>query len=118
MIDYFLMKDATGSVTIEIKNSKGESVRKYSSSDVPTEPNPKRLKIPSYWIRPAQSVATKAGMHRFLWDMHYTPVAGVEPEYPIAATYRNTAPTATAPWVAPAQPARHDGQRFFARGRR
>ena len=101
MIDYSLAKDATGPVTIEIKNGKGESVRKYSSSDVPTEPNPKRLKIPSYWIRPAQSVATKAGMHRFLWDMHYTPVAGVEPEYPIAATYRNTAPTATAPWVAP-----------------
>jgi hypothetical protein len=101
MIDYFLAKDATGPVTIEIKDSKSRSVRKYSSSDVPTAPNPKRLKIPSYWIRPAQSVATKAGMHRFLWDMHYVPVPNVEPEFPIAATYRNTAPTATAPWVAP-----------------
>jgi photosystem II stability/assembly factor-like uncharacterized protein len=101
MIDYFLAKDATGPVTIEIKDSKGESVRKYSRSDVPTEPNPKRLKIPKYWIRPAQSVTTKAGMHRFLWDMHYRPVPNVEPEFPIAATYRNTAPTATAPWVTP-----------------
>jgi photosystem II stability/assembly factor-like uncharacterized protein len=101
MIDYFLAKDATGPVTIEIKDSKGGSVRKYSSSDVPTEPNPKRLKIPSYWIRAAQSVPTKAGMHRFLWDMHYVPVPNVEPEFPIAATFRNTAPTATAPWVAP-----------------
>jgi photosystem II stability/assembly factor-like uncharacterized protein len=101
MIDYFLAKDATGPVTIEIKDSKGELVRKYSSSDVPTEPNPKRLKIPNYWIRPAQSVATKAEMHRFFWDMHYTPVPNVEPEFPIAATFRNTAPTATAPWVTP-----------------
>lgn len=40
-------------------------------------------------------------MHRFLWDMHYTPVPKVEPEFPISATYRNTAPTATSPWVAP-----------------
>jgi hypothetical protein len=40
-------------------------------------------------------------MHRFLWDVHYTPVPDVEPEYPIAATYRNTAPAATSPWVAP-----------------
>ena len=44
MIDYFLSKDAGGPVTIEIKDSKGESVRKYSSTDVPVEANPKRLK--------------------------------------------------------------------------
>ena len=40
-------------------------------------------------------------MHRFLWDMHYTPVPDVEPEFPISATYRNTAPAATSPWAAP-----------------
>jgi photosystem II stability/assembly factor-like uncharacterized protein len=101
MIDYFLSKDARGPVTIEIKDGKGQSVRKYSSADAPIEANPKRLKIPSYWIRPPQSVSTKAGMHRFLWDMHYTPVPGVEPEFPMSATYRNTAPTATSPWAAP-----------------
>jgi photosystem II stability/assembly factor-like uncharacterized protein len=101
MIDYFLSKDATGSVTIEIKDGKGELVRKYTSTDKPVEANPKRLRIPSYWIRPPQPVSTKAGMHRFLWDMHYTPIAGVEPEFPISATYRNTAPQATSPWVLP-----------------
>ncbi|HJX81655.1 MAG TPA: hypothetical protein VJ248_06460, partial [Candidatus Udaeobacter sp.] len=92
MIDYFLSKDAGGPVTIEINDAKGQSVRKYSSADVPVEANPKRLKIPIYWIRPLQSFSTKAGLHRFLWDMHYTPVPDVEPEFPISATYRNTAP--------------------------
>jgi len=101
MIDYCLSKDATGPVTIEIKDGKGQSVRRYSSADAPFEANPKRLKIPSYWIRPLQSVSTKPGMHRFLWDMHYTSVPDVEPEFPISATYRNTAPEATSPWVAP-----------------
>src|SRR4029077_21248020 len=101
MIDYFLSKDATGPITIEIKDGKDQSVRKYSSADVPVEANPKRLKIPSYWIRPPQSLSTKAGMHRFLWDMHYTPVPHVEPEFPMTATYRNTAPAATSPWAAP-----------------
>ena len=75
MIDYFLSKDASGPVTIEIKDGKGQLVRKYSSADKPVDANPKRLRIPSYWIRPPQSVSTKAGMHRFLWDVHYTPVA-------------------------------------------
>jgi photosystem II stability/assembly factor-like uncharacterized protein len=101
MIDYFLSKDASASVTIEIKDGKGQLVRKYSSADKPVAPNPRRLRIPSYWIRPPISVSTKAGMHRFLWDMHYTPIPGVEPEFPISATYRNTAPQATSPWVAP-----------------
>jgi hypothetical protein len=100
MIDYFLSKDASGPITIEIKDAKGASVRKYSSADKPVQANPKRLRIPSYWIRPPESVSTKTGMHRFLWDMHYTPVPNVEPEFPISATYRNTAPTPTSPWAA------------------
>jgi hypothetical protein len=101
IIDYVLSKDASGPVTIEIKDNKEQSVRTYSSADRPVQANPKRLRIPSYWIRPTQSVSTKAGMHRFLWDMHYTPVPNVVPEFPISATYRNTAPEATSPWVAP-----------------
>jgi len=101
MIDYFLPQDADNPVTLEIKDSKGVTVRRYSSDDVPTEPDPKRLRIPKYWIRPPQTLSAKAGMHRFLWDMHYAPVPDVEPEFPIAATYRNTAPNATSPWVAP-----------------
>jgi hypothetical protein len=101
MIDYFLSKDASGPVTIEIKDNKGQLVREYSSADAPVEPNPNRLKIPTYWIRPPQSVSTKTGMHRFLWDLHYTPVPNVEPEFPMQATYGNTAPEATSPWAAP-----------------
>src|SRR4030095_3976453 len=76
-------------------------LKKYSSADIPPGANPKRLRIPSYWIRPPQSISTKAGMHRFLWDMHYTPIAGVEPAFPIAPTHRNTAPQATSRWVVP-----------------
>jgi photosystem II stability/assembly factor-like uncharacterized protein len=101
MIDYFLSKNASGPVTIEIKDAKGASVRKYSSQDKPVEANPKRLRIPSYWICPPQSVSTTMGPHRFLWDVHYAPVPNVEPEFPISATYRNTMPQATSPWVLP-----------------
>ena len=101
MIDYRLAKDADGPVIVEIKDTKGATVRKYSSDDIPQKYDPKKLRIPEYWIRPMESVSTKAGMHRFLWDMHYTPVPDVEPEYPMSATYRNTAPAPTSPWVAP-----------------
>src|SRR5260370_40750500 len=40
-------------------------------------------------------------MHRFLWDIHYTAVPNVEPQFPISAQYRNTPPTPTSPRVMP-----------------
>jgi len=57
------------------------------------------LNIPTYWVRPAQTLSSAAGTHRFLWDMHYAPLTGVEPEYPIAAIPHNTAVQPTSPWV-------------------
>ena len=57
--------------------------------------------VPAYWIRPPQTLSGQAGLHRFLWDLHYTPVPGVAPDYPIAAVYGNTAPIDTSPWVMP-----------------
>jgi photosystem II stability/assembly factor-like uncharacterized protein len=101
MIDYLLSNDAKSPVTIEIKDGKGTSVRKYSSADKPVHANANRLRIPSYWIRPPESISMKAGIHRFLWDMHYTPVPNVKPEFPISATYRNTAAIPTSPWASP-----------------
>src|SRR5262249_59666912 len=40
MIDYFLSKDASGPITIEITDGKGHLIRKYSSADKPVEANP------------------------------------------------------------------------------
>jgi len=101
MIDYFLAEDSP--VTLEIKDNKGNLVRRYSSTDVPVLPDAKKLKIPSYWIRPARSLSTQRGLHRFLWDMHYTPLPGVEPEYPMSAVNRDTPPSPTSPWVVPGE---------------
>jgi photosystem II stability/assembly factor-like uncharacterized protein len=101
MIDYFLAKNSSEPITLEIKDRKGNLVRRYSSNDTPVQPDGTKLKIPRYWIRPLESLSAQRGMHRFLWDMHYTPITGVEPEYPMAAVYRDTPPAPTAPWVVP-----------------
>jgi hypothetical protein len=77
-------------------------VRKYSSADAPDQVDP-MLAIPTYWVRPSQTLSSAAGMHRFLWDLHYPAVAGVEAEYPIAAVPHNTAPQPTSPWAMPGQ---------------
>ncbi len=97
MIDYYLKENA-GEVTLDILDAKGKLVRRYSSNDKPYE-IPK-VNIPLYWIRPQQILSAKAGSHRFLWDMHYTPL-DLPPSFPMTAIYKNTPPAATSPWVMP-----------------
>ena len=96
IINYFLKEKANSPITLEIFDAFGKSVRKFSSEDKPYElPD---LNIPHYWIRPQQILSAAAGSHRFLWDLHYTPL-NLPPSYPISAVYQNTAPDATSPWV-------------------
>jgi photosystem II stability/assembly factor-like uncharacterized protein len=100
VINYYLGQNVSGPVTLEIRDARGQTVRRYSSAD-PAPPVPNDLNIPTYWVRPPQVLSAAPGFHRFLWDMHYAPVPGVRPDYPIAAVYRNTAPAPTSPWVVP-----------------
>ncbi|MEO5753180.1 MAG: glycoside hydrolase, partial [Chthoniobacterales bacterium] len=96
MIDFSLGLDATGPVTLEIKNEQGETVRRYASTDPVPTPDPK-LKIPRYWVKPPQSLSEKPGLHRFFWDMHGTPLPDITPQYPMTAIPHKTAPEPTAP---------------------
>ncbi|HMJ25311.1 MAG TPA: hypothetical protein VK475_05760 [Pyrinomonadaceae bacterium] len=100
VIDYYIGTKTSAPVTLEIKNEAGQVVRRYSSADPLPTPDP-ALAIPPYWVRPPQKLAAEPGLHRFLWDMHYAPVPGLQPQYPIAAVAHNTAPEATSPWAAP-----------------
>ncbi|MGI8819870.1 MAG: WD40/YVTN/BNR-like repeat-containing protein [Chthoniobacterales bacterium] len=101
ILDYRLARDAAREVTLEVKDAKGNLVRRYASTDAVVPPDPKELKVPAYWVRPPQKLSAAAGLHRFFWDMHYPPLPGLEPAYPIAAIYRNTAPEPTGPWAPP-----------------
>ena len=97
IIDYYL-KDNSKEVTLEIYDSNKKMVRKYSSMDTSyTIPD---LNVPDYWIAPQQMLSAKAGSHRFIWDLHYTPL-NVPPSYPIGAVYKHTTPSPTSPWVMP-----------------
>jgi photosystem II stability/assembly factor-like uncharacterized protein len=101
-INYYLKSASTGPISLEIRDSAGRVVRHYSSAD-PVEPVDPMLGVPSYWVRPPQILSNAAGMHRFLWDMHYAPTPGVRANYPISAIYRNTAPAPSSPWVLPGE---------------
>jgi hypothetical protein len=46
--------------------------------------------IPMYWVRPTQILSAEAGMHRFVWDLHYASPEALEYEFPISAIVHNT----------------------------
>ncbi len=85
IIDYSLQSAATGPVTLEIFDSTGTLVRSYSSADQPAPPDPKQYNIPMYWVRMPRALSAAAGMHRWVWDLHYPTPPGLDSNYPISA---------------------------------
>jgi photosystem II stability/assembly factor-like uncharacterized protein len=89
IVNYYLRSAATGEVALEIIDSGGKLVRRFSSRDQP-EPIEKELNVPTYWVRPTQILSADAGMHRLVWDLRYPAPASSSYEYPISAIYRDT----------------------------
>ena len=101
ILNYFLKSDAK-TVTLEILDRKNKLVRRYSSADKIEPVDERSLSIPPYWIRPPQILSAKAGMHRFIWDLHYPPLEGSRGRtYGMAAVYRDTPAGPFGPWVHP-----------------
>jgi photosystem II stability/assembly factor-like uncharacterized protein len=92
VIDYYLAHDTTHPLTIEILDSGGALVRRVSSTD-PAPFTPEQIErelIPAYWIRLTQPPATSAGMHRWVWDLHYAAPRSVQRGFPISAVPGDT----------------------------
>ena len=102
VINYYLKAKASGPITLEILDAAGQLVRKYSTDD-PVEPLKDEGNVPAYWIRPTIVLSNEAGMHRFVWDLHYSRPQGMQAAFPIAAVYRNTARAPHGVWAQPGQ---------------
>jgi photosystem II stability/assembly factor-like uncharacterized protein len=76
IIDYYLKLGATGPVVLEILDGAGSAVRRYASTDPVAPIDPNTLVTNAVWQRPQESLATSAGMHRFVWDFRPQPPSG------------------------------------------
>jgi photosystem II stability/assembly factor-like uncharacterized protein len=98
---YYNLKAApAGPIALEILDTAGKLVRRFSGQDK-AEPADPAINVPDYWIRPFQPLSTAAGMHRFVWDLHAAPAGGGRRrggEYPISAIYQDT-PGAQGEWM-------------------
>lgn len=105
IIDYSLPQSVNGPVTLEIIDSSGKVVRRYSSTDKPavTQEELEKQLIPLYWLRPQRILSGEGGMHRWVWDLRYPPPNSAAHEYPIAAVPHDTPRYPLGPLVVPGQ---------------
>jgi photosystem II stability/assembly factor-like uncharacterized protein len=87
IIDYYLGHAASTPVTLEILDARGHLVRTFSSADKPevSEAELEKQIIPLYWLRPFRRLSADAGMHRWVWDLHYPAPDSTRHSYPIGA---------------------------------
>jgi photosystem II stability/assembly factor-like uncharacterized protein len=103
ILDYYLAAASGKPVTLEVLDADNHLVRRSSSADKP-EPLEKIAAanpIPMYWVRPQQILSAEAGMHRFVWDMHYPPPDALNREFPISAIVHDTPQLPLGAWAMP-----------------
>jgi photosystem II stability/assembly factor-like uncharacterized protein len=123
IVDYQLAANAPGPVTLAIVDAAGKIVRSYSSDDPQVSPDPAIdpagydkvcqtsptatfCGLPLYWPATPMTISTKAGLHRFSWDLHFDPVTleNVTDAGDVEATGavpHHTYPAVNAPWAPP-----------------
>ena len=71
LIDYYLKANASTAVTLEIMNAEGQSVQRFSSADPAPQLDLQTMPITPDWTPRVVTLSGQAGMHRFVWNLHY-----------------------------------------------
>ncbi len=100
VINYYLGQAPQGPVTLGIYDAAGKLVRQYASNAPLRQVNPAKLDIPVYWVRSPRRLPATVGLHRWVWDLHYTPLPGT-PGYPMQAVPHDTPPAYNSPYAQP-----------------
>jgi hypothetical protein len=92
IIDYWLPTQARR-VELEIRDGAGIVVRKFVSDAEPSKVAAERY-FTADWIVPEPALQSRAGMHRFVWDLHQPRPRTTEFEYGIGTAYGEGVPAA------------------------
>ncbi len=96
---YNLRSAPSGPITLQVADSTGRLVRRFSSSDrAPAVPP---MPVAGYWLRPFERLSAEPGMHRFVWDLHAAPAAGGGRGGAPISAIRGDTPIAQGAWMPP-----------------
>ena len=106
ILDYYLGPNTSGPVTLEILDSAGRARAPLLQHRPRGAHRSQPRRFPPTGCARRTACPPLPGMHRYLWDMHHTPLAvaggrGGGANYSSAAVAHNTPPTITSIWAAP-----------------
>jgi photosystem II stability/assembly factor-like uncharacterized protein len=101
ILDYWLKDAPKGPVSMELLDSRGRLVRRFTSDDTAEPVDPKELDVPFYWVRQPRILPADAGMHRWVWDLRYPPPNVPFRNMPISAIVHDTPRGPLGPFIAP-----------------
>ena len=81
VLDYYLREKASTPIQLEIFDAEGKLARRFASDEVLHKTNPIEVPVQMEWVRDPQPLPAEAGMHRFVWDLHYVLPKGVRSSY-------------------------------------
>ena len=84
-LDYWLPADAAGPVTIDVLDAQGHAVRHLTSVAEAPVSEAARPPHPAFWLAPATTLATSAGMHRAHWNLRHDAPASFTHSFEINA---------------------------------
>ncbi len=70
-IDYALKSASSSPVTLEIRDASNVVVGHWSSADKVAKPDIAHMRMAPVWFIPPSHLSAAAGMHRFVWNLHY-----------------------------------------------
>ena len=77
ILDYFIKEKPSLPIQLEILDSEGKVVRRFASDEKLSKTNPDDVPFQYEWVNNPLPLLAEAGMHRFVWDLHYALPKGV-----------------------------------------
>jgi photosystem II stability/assembly factor-like uncharacterized protein len=68
-IIYYYLKSPAKEISLEIHDTAGKLVRRFSSN--PSPPDTRAANVPEYWFAPPDVLTTHAGVNRFVWNLEW-----------------------------------------------
>jgi hypothetical protein len=92
VFDYWLAQAWKGPVTLEVRDAQNKLVRRFRSDDKPEAIDIEDRYFAEGWVKPRAPLSAAAGLHRFVWDLHYPRPQAAQFGYSIAAIWGEDTP--------------------------
>ncbi|HXZ20535.1 MAG TPA: hypothetical protein VEG63_11335 [Candidatus Acidoferrales bacterium] len=91
IFDYYLKEKSASPIQLEIFDSGGKLVRRFSSDDRLERTDPNSVPFTMNWVPVPQPLSADAGMYRFVWDLRAAMPAGMRRSFRLSG----------GPWIVP-----------------